>query len=59
MKSPDAGTFMALGAAVGSVIGVFLDNINMAMGLGAGIGAVVGGILMYTRKARRANTLEE
>ncbi len=56
MKSPDAGTTMVLGAAVGSVIGVFLDDISMAMGIGAAVGAIVGGILVDLHKVANANS---
>jgi len=56
MKSPDAGTTMVLGAGIGSVIGIFLGNINMAMSLGAAAGAILGGIFMHIRKASNSNS---
>ena len=58
MKSVDAGTTMVLGAGIGSIIGIFLDNISMAMGIGAATGAILGGIVMHMNKKKNSkNTM--
>jgi len=54
MKSPNAGTTMAFGAAVGTILGVTNGNISMSMSIGAGI----GGVFMLISKLNRSNIEE-
>lgn len=58
MKSPDAGTTMTFGAAVGTIFGVINGNISMSMAIGAGIGAIIGGVFMLISKMNRSNKEE-
>ena len=58
MKSPNAGTTMAFGAAVGTILGVTNGNISMSMSIGAGIGAIIGGVFMLISKSNRSNIEE-
>ena len=55
MKSPDPGTTMALGAAIGSLVGVCYGNISLSMSIGAGTGAIIGGVFMLKNKLFNTN----
>jgi len=57
--SVDAGTTMVLGAGIGTIIGIFFDNISMAMSIGAATGAILGGIFMHKHKIINSNSAGE
>ena len=46
---------MALGAAIGSLVGVCYGNISLSMSIGAGTGAIIGGVFMLKNKLFNTN----
>ena len=59
MISPDPGITMALGAAIGTVVGIYYGNISMSMSIGAGAGAILGGMFMLKNKLTNSNKDEQ
>jgi len=59
MKSPDAGTTMTLGAAIGTVVGIYYGNISLSMSIGAGVGAILGGMFMLKNILIKSNKDEQ